>query len=106
MAAIACDDVGNLHRLMNAGEALIIVRVPGEDGVRPDARFLANRADLRQHLFAPPVVVADCIGGMMVRQNQRAGERLCARQRGLEKIQLRVPEFLGRNDAGSSSTLE
>jgi hypothetical protein len=36
---------------------------------------------------------------MVVGQNQRAGERLCARQRCLEKIQLRVPQFLGRNDA-------
>jgi hypothetical protein len=36
----------------------------------------------------------------MVRQNQRAHELFRARQRGLQKNQLRVPQFLGRNGAG------
>jgi hypothetical protein len=72
----------------------------GEHGVRPDAGLLANRVDPRQHLLVPAVVAPDSIGGMVVRQNQRARELFRACQRGLEEIQLRGAQVFGRNDAG------
>jgi hypothetical protein len=70
VAAVAGDDVRNLHRLMNTGESLVIVRMPGEDRVRPDARLRADLIDLRQHVFAPAVVAPERIGGMAARKNQ------------------------------------
>jgi hypothetical protein len=71
MAAVTPDDVGNLHGLMHAGEALVVVGVPGKHRMRPDAGLVANLIDLRPHVFAPAVARADGVAGMMMRNDQR-----------------------------------
>ena len=55
MTAVADYEEWSLALALCAGEALVVVGVPGQKGVWPNTHFFANRINLRQDLWACPM---------------------------------------------------
>ena len=56
MAAVTCYQEWGLAFALRTGEALVIVQMSREKGVRPDSRFIAGRIDLREYHRAGPML--------------------------------------------------
>src|ERR1700688_2980687 len=101
MAAIAANDIRNLRLAVMAGEALVVVRMSRQHRMRPDPGFLAHRVNLQKHLFAPAMLAAGAVSGMMVRQDQGAVEvfGFDTGEGGLEVGELGIADRAVGNDA-------
>src|SRR5581483_5007005 len=61
-------------------ETLVIVRMPGDDGVGIDADLLADRVDLREHVRAASVIASAGVAGSgRIREGRMMhGQQYCA----------------------------
>ena len=107
MSAATGDDEGNGKSVHGAGEALVVVGVAGEDGVRPDAGGGTGRVDVGEQVGAAAMDRAAGEGRMMNGDDDRSGEfvRLDALERGgkegdLALIEVGVGSVLVGDDAG------
>ena len=90
MAAVAADDVRDLGAVgARAREPLIVVRVAGKIGVRPEADLFADLVDLRLHVDAP-AVLRERVRRMVMGEQQSTGilRLLQAHQRGAQVAEL------------------
>ena len=76
--------------IADAGEALVVVGVSVQDGVRPDAALFTDRVDLLEHARTAGVFAAAGVAGMMHGDNERCAFEIVGRtaQRSVEIVEL------------------